>query len=186
MEVLCLKGEHRMSQIVIVTAIGARDKPGIIAALTEAVYEVGGSLDDATMTRLHGAFATMLGARLADESAVNDLRRRLQEVAAQLDLHVTVDEIPDDHEETAPDHLITVYGADRPGIVHQIASLLAGEGVNITDLDTRVAGASGSPVYVMFLETSGGDWRALPQKLGKVAASLGVDIGHKELDTEAL
>ena len=56
-----------MSQIVIVTAIGARDKPGIVAALTEAVYEVGGSLDDATMTRLHGAFATMLAAAMGEK-----------------------------------------------------------------------------------------------------------------------
>lgn len=175
-----------MSQMVIVTAIGARDKPGIIAALTQAAYDAGGSLDDATMTRLHGAFANMLAVRLADEAAVDDLRRRVQNVAERLDLHVTVDEIPDDHEEPAPDHLITVYGADRPGIVHQIASLLAAEGVNITDLDTRVAGAADMPVYVMFLETAGGDWSALPAKLGKVAASLGVDIGHKELDAEAL
>lgn len=175
-----------MSQIVIVTAIGARDKPGIIAALTEAVNEVGGSLDDATMTRLHGAFATMLAARLPDGSAVSDLRERLKGASRRLDLQVTVEEIPDAHEDQAPDHLITVYGADRPGIVHQIASLLASEGANITDLDTRVAGASGRPVYVMFLETAGGDWGALPEKLAAVAKSLGVDIGHKELDTEAL
>ena len=175
-----------MSQIVIVTAIGARDKPGIVAALTEAVYEAGGSLDDATMTRLHGAFATMLAARMPDDSATQTLRAGLKGVAERLGLHITVDEIPDAHEEQAPDHLITVYGADRPGIVHQIATVLAAEGANITDLDTRVAGGAGNPVYVMFLETAGGNWQTLPEKLASAAKSLRVDIGHKELDTEAL
>jgi glycine cleavage system transcriptional repressor len=175
-----------MSQIVIVTAIGARDKPGIVAALTEAVYEAGGSLDDATMTRLHGAFATMLAARMPDDAAIETLRQQLIKASLRLELHVEVDEIPDAHEEQPPDHLITVYGADRPGIVHQIASALAAEGVNITDLDTRVAGASDQPVYVMFLETAGGNWQTIPAKLSAVAKSLGVEIGHKELDAEAL
>jgi len=174
-----------MTEIVIVTAIGARDKPGIVAALAEAIYSAGGSLDDATMTRLHGAFATMLAARLPEE-AKDDLRSRLAGVTERLGLHVTIDDIPDAHQDAPPDQLVTVYGADRPGIVHQIASLLAEHGANITDLDTRVAGARDKPVYVMFLETAGGDWRQLPGKLSGVAGALGVEVSHKELDAEAL
>ena len=49
--------------VVVVTAVG-RDQPGIIAALAKAVFDLGGNLDDATMTRLHGAFSTMVAARL--------------------------------------------------------------------------------------------------------------------------
>ena len=155
-----------MSVFVIITAIGAKDRPGIIAAITGAVYESGGSLDDATMTRLHGAFANMLSARLPSESSVVALRSALEDVAARLDLHVSVDPIPDKNitearREAPPDHLITVYGADKPGIVHRVATLLAAHGANITDMDTRLAGASEKPVYVMFLETAGGDWRGL-------------------------
>ena len=58
--------------------------------------------------------------------------------------------------ETAPDHLLTVYGADKPGIVHQVTSRLAALGVNITDMDTRVAGMENAPVYVMLLELATG------------------------------
>jgi glycine cleavage system regulatory protein len=40
--------------IIVITAVG-RDQPGIIAALARAVYDLGGNLDDATMTRMRGA-----------------------------------------------------------------------------------------------------------------------------------
>ena len=175
-----------MSQIVIITAIGAEDKPGIVAALTGAVYETEGNLDDATMTRLHGAFATMLAARFEDDQSVPILRAKLDTVAERLGLHIRVEPIPDARRPDAPDHLITVYGADKAGIVHAIAALLSELGVNITDLDTRVAGAPGKAVYVMLLETSGGDWNALPARLAGVAVRLGFEVSHREIESEAL
>jgi glycine cleavage system transcriptional repressor len=175
-----------MSQIVMITAIGPRDRPGIIAALTEAVYVVGGNLDDATMTRLHGAFANMLSARVENDGALVALREKLDVVALALDLNITVDLIPDAHEDELPDHQINVYGADRPGIVFEITKLLSQLGVNITDLDTRLAGAPGRGIYVMLLETNGGDWDIVPQQLADVAQKLGVEVSIREIQSEAL
>jgi glycine cleavage system transcriptional repressor len=175
-----------MSQIVIITAIGGRDKPGIVAALAEAIYEAGGNLDDATMTRLHGAFATMIAAKLPTASARALLANTLRETAARMDLHVTLEDIPDAHQELPPDHHITVYGADRRGIVTHISRLLAGAGINITDLNTRVAGGPENPVYVMMLETAGGDWEGLAERLSLTGTELGVEVLAKELETETL
>jgi len=175
-----------MSQIVMITAIGPRDRPGIVASLTEAVFAVGGNLDDATMTRLHGAFANMLSARLNDDRSLSALKDKLAEVAKRLDLYVTVDLIPDAHEEELPDHQINVYGADRPGIVYEVTKLLSELGVNITDLDTRLAGEPGKGIYVMLLETSGGDWDVVPGRLAEVAAKLGVEVSNREIQSEAL
>ena len=42
-----------------VTAIG-RDRPGIVAAITSALLEAGGNVDDSQMSILHGHFAVML------------------------------------------------------------------------------------------------------------------------------
>jgi len=175
-----------MASTVIITAIGGHDKPGIIAALAKAVYDVGGNLDDATMTRLRGAFANMLAATLPEGASAESLRDRLKPVASSLGLYVSVEEIPGNSEEPEPDHAITVYGADHPGIVHRITSLLATRGANITDLDTRVAGTQTSPVYVMVLQTSGGDWISLPSELASAAAELKVDVSVREIETEAL
>ena len=138
------------------------------------------------MTRLHGAFANMLSARVDSDDALAALREKLSVVAKKLDLHVNVDLIPDIHEDAVPDHQINVYGADRPGIVFEVTKLLAENGVNITDLDTRLAGAPGRGVYVMLLETSGGDWSIVPQRLAEVAVKLGVEVSNREIQTEAL
>src|SRR4026209_2423976 len=45
----------------------------------------------------------------------------------------------EDLAEPEPSHLVSVYGADHPGIVHAVSSALAGLGVTITDLETRLA-----------------------------------------------
>ena len=170
--------------VVVITAVG-RDKPGIIAALARAVLDLGGNLDDATMTRLHGAFATMVVARLPMGKTEADARAALAPVAEEMGLTVTVQSVPDAHSETPPDTLLTVYGADKPGIVHAVASLLAARGINITDMDTRLAGTAESPVYVMLLEAVAGDLD-LTGDLADLRQELGVDISAQPLDTEAL
>jgi len=170
--------------VVVITAVG-RDKPGIIAALARAVLDLGGNLDDATMTRLHGAFATMVVARLPMGKTEADARAALAPVAEEMGLTVTVQSVPDAHSETPPDTLLTVYGADKPGIVHAVASLLAARGINITDMDTRLAGTAESPVYVMLLEAVAGDLD-LTDDLAGLRRELGVDISARLLDTEAL
>ena len=84
---------------------------------------------------------------------------------------------------------VSVYGADHPGIVHGIAELLAGEGVNICDLGTRVIGDADRPVYAMVLEVSlppGADPDALAVRLGEVAARLGVDASLHTSDADIL
>jgi len=170
--------------IIVITAVG-RDRAGIIAALARAVLDLGGNLDDATMTRLHGAFATMVAARLPLGKTDADARAALAPVAAEMGLTVTVQSVPDAHQETPPDTLLTVYGADRPGIVYAVASRLAARNVNITDMDTRLAGTPDAPVYVMLLEAVAGGVD-LADDLAALRREMGVDISARPLDSEAL
>lgn len=174
-----------MSKIVVVTAVG-RDQPGIVAALTGAVYHAGGNLDDATMTRLHGVFSTMVSAQFPKDRTLAELRDKLDIVGSQYGLTISAEEIEARQEpEAQPDHLVTVYGADKPGIVFGITTRLASVGVNITDMDTRVAGGSSEPVYVMILEVVAGDLD-LASVLSQIRTELDVDIAVQSLDSEAL
>ena len=172
------------ASVVVITAVG-RDTPGIIAALARALLDLGSNLDDIAMTRLHGAFATMVAARLPGGKTEEDARAALAPVAEEMGLTVTVQSVPDTHSEAPPDTLLTVYGADRPGIVYAVASHLAARGINITDMDTRLAGTPDSPVYVMLLEAVAGD-TDLTEDLADLRRELGVDISAQPLDTEAL
>jgi glycine cleavage system transcriptional repressor len=176
-----------MDQIVVVSAVG-QDRPGIVAALAKALYELGGNLDDATMTRLHNVFTTMLSAKLPAGKTLDDVRAALAPVAKEKGLSIAVEtaEVSSGRPVVPPpDHMLTVYGADKPGIVYKVAAYLAERGINITDMDTRAAGTSDAPVYVMLLEVTAGE-RDIDGDLAALKADLGVDITVQYLDTEAL
>jgi glycine cleavage system transcriptional repressor len=174
-----------MKQMVVITAVG-QDRPGIVSALAKAMFDIGANLDDATMTRLHNAFATMVSAALPDEISVDDCRIALADVSESMGLTVTVQAVPSDRvEDTPPDHLLTVYGTDKPGIVYHVARRLAERGVNITDMDTRRAGSEAAPLYIMLLEIASGDID-LTSDLAALRAELSVDISLQRLDREAL
>jgi len=138
------------------------------------------------MTRLHGVFSTMLSVQIGKDHSLEELRTYLDGVGESLGLIISAEEIDADYEpEAQPDHLITVYGADKPGIVYGITTRLASVGVNITDMDTRVAGGSDKPVYVMILEVVAGDLD-LSALLSQIRTELNVAIAVQSLDSEAL
>jgi len=88
-----------------------------------------------------------------------------------------------------PSHVITLYGADHPGIVNSVTAALAERGVNITDLDTHLVGEESEPVYMMILEV------ALPEDLSgegletflrEVAREQKLELSVRPLDQIAL
>jgi glycine cleavage system transcriptional repressor len=163
-----------------VTAVGA-DRPGIVAAVTGAIADHGCNLEDSSMTILRGQFAMMLVVDAPAGVGVHDLEAALAGPGAELDLVVTVrpavEPAPAPASEDTVSWTVSVYGADHPGIVHGVTSLLAERSLNIVDLSTRVIGAPEDPVYTMLLEVTlppGGDPRALERDLEAKAVELGV------------
>lgn len=123
-----------------VTAIG-RDRPGIVAGITAALLEVDGNVDDSQMSILHGQFAVMLIVSVPDGTSTEELSARLEEAGREFGLGaITVSPVESLERGPMATHVLTVYGADRPGIVHDVADLLAARAVNITDLRTRRTG----------------------------------------------
>ena len=138
--------------LVAVTVVGV-DRPGIVAAMAKVLFETGCNLEDVSSTILRGHFSMMLLVHAPGEVDVGHLERDLAAAGDPLGLTVTVRAV----EETAaevphPTHMISVYGADRPGIVFKIAEALAGVGANITDLTSRVIGDADRPLYAVMLE----------------------------------
>ncbi len=77
--------------------------------------------------------------------------------------------------------MVSVYGADHPGIVHRFVTLLADAQVNITDLATRVIGDAADPVYAMVLDVE------LPadlavESLQEQVAALATEVGVDAID----
>jgi glycine cleavage system transcriptional repressor len=175
-----------------VSAVG-RDRPGIVAAIADALFDLDGNVEDSRMTILRGHFAVMLIVSLPAGSggdAGDALEQRLSVVREELGLDaLTVSEVSEVGAAGAsPTHVITVYGADHPGIVHSISAELAERDVNITDLQTKLAGEGESPLYVMMLEVELGDNDPgeVTEALAGVGESAAVEVSIGELDSEAL
>jgi glycine cleavage system transcriptional repressor len=88
-----------------------------------------------------------------------------------------------------PSHVITLYGADHPGIVNAVTAALAERGANVTDLDTHLVGEETEPAYMMILEVSlpeGLTGRGLETSLREVAEEQKLELSVRPLDQVAL
>lgn len=161
----------------VVTAVG-EDRPGIVAALTEALLGLGGNLADVRAALLRGSFATMLAVSVPDECDASRLEGALAPAATRLGLGLHIaPAAPAAPAALRPRAVLSVYGADRPGIVHGVAAHLAGLGGNIIDLSARRVGDP--PVYVLGIELEvppGFDAPRLRERLAAVAAEYGVEL----------
>lgn len=131
----------------MLTLIG-EDKPGIVAAVTKALFDLGLNLGETSMLRLGGNFTVMM--MVAGVHQEDELRDRLKPVLEAQGMCLHVDPIQAHlHEHLLPNIQVTVTGADRAGIVAQVTAALAASGFNILDLESDVAGTAHKPIYIM-------------------------------------
>jgi len=173
-----------------ISAIGA-DRPGIVAAVTGALVEQGCNLEDTSMSILRGHFAMMLVVAAPAGVGAGDVEASIAAATAELELVTVVRPIADGVPRSPGGEAwtVSIYGADRPGIVHRVATALAQEGANVVDLSTRVIGEEERPVYAMFLDVTvppGSDATALTGRLDALAAELGVSCTAHPADADIL
>ena len=166
----------------MVTLIG-KDRPGIVSHVTAALYEGGGNLGETSMMRLGGNFSIMMMVEFSGRT--KELHDVLSTVTESMDLHLHIDRIDAKlHEHKIPDVRISVYGADRAGIVSKVTTALAEAGLNILDLESDVAGVEEKPVYIMNIEGEASEGvKALESALQIVREEDGVDAELTEIDT---
>ena len=163
------------------TAVG-RDRPGIVAAVSHALLDHSVNIEDSQMTILRGHFTMVLVVAPPDSADLNRLRADLDAVRERLDLEVLALsplEEADPAAEPAPTHIVTLYGADHPGIVHAATSVLAERSIPTTDW----------AIYALMMEIAppeGADTPELESALKDVAHEQGVDLTVRELDEDVL
>jgi glycine cleavage system transcriptional repressor len=175
--------------MILITATG-RDKPGMVAALSQKLFEANCNIEDATMTRLSGEFAMILVVAPPPAMSTPALAELLKPLHDSHDLRIHCSEVSDEDRSTpseAPRFILSVYGADKTGLVARVAQILAAHEVNITDLQTRVAAAH--TVYVMIFELELPETltvETLRSALDEVARELQVEYSLRALDEDAL
>jgi glycine cleavage system regulatory protein len=163
----------------LVLTIVAKDKPGIVQDVSEAVASHNGNWLDSSMVRLGGEFAGI--ARVSIPAAQDAALRATLKALSGQGLVITVHDGSDSGRiDGWPAHL-TVSGADHPGIVRDISSALAAGGVSIEELHTEQypASMSGQSLFeatarVVIPDGQGVD--QLRERLEKLAQDIMVDI----------
>ncbi len=132
---------------LVLTVLGP-DRPGLVEALAGPIAAHGGNWLESRMAHLAGKFAGILRLEV-EEAHAAPLAAALAALEAQgLKVVVERDDAP-----PAPADLrfmvVELEGLDRPGLVKEIAQVLAERGVNIEELVTNRSSApmSGEPLF---------------------------------------
>lgn len=172
-------------------SVVGRDRPGIVAEVSRVLFELGCNIEDSTCTILSGQFAMILVIAHQKFSSAAEIDPFFDPVRKSMGLTVSLHTLKD--EEISREkgfggrpHIISVYGADRPGIVYSVARELARLQVNVTDLNTQVVGAKDRPVYMMVLEVDipeSVDMKELEREFDKIRKELSVSISVRPIES---
>ncbi len=177
-----------MSSVLL--SISGHDRPGIVCDVAEALLHLNANIEDSSMTALRGRFTMMLIVRLPEDRSISELKAALAELEQRTRLTVQSQTISDE-EATAPalqpDHVITVHGADKAGIVHAVSDALSTLGISVVDVSTQSRPTEQGDVYMMVLEVAaGGQGDAMKIALDAVAKQIAVDVDLHVLDDAIL
>ncbi len=170
-----------MASTHLVLTVIARDQPGVVEALSQAVAQQDANWLGSRMARLGGEFAGIVEVSVPTSNATA-LRDALTALEAR-GLRVLIQESTaraDSGGDSRRLHLELV-GNDRPGIVAEISQALARRGVNVDELETSCESAamSGDALFraTAQLEVPAGlTVESLGEELEKIAADLMVDL----------
>jgi len=125
----------------IVLTVICDDRPGIIARLSHLVEEHGGNWTESSMLSLAGKFAGILLAQVPAEQSESLIGQLLQldGEGMQITAHRSS---PPAADLEAREFVLELIGQDRPGIVHDITSILSRHGVNVLELESGCESAS--------------------------------------------
>jgi len=142
-----------MDKKYIMTAF-SKDRPGIVADLTEIIYENGGNLEDSTMTSMLDEFVIILlftaKEEIFEKQLSNDCRRLEKEKGITAFVR-TVESAAREAKEKINKKTINVEGVDQAGIVYNISRFLADSDINIENLTSQriISPESGTAIYTM-------------------------------------
>ncbi|MBI3306227.1 MAG: ACT domain-containing protein [Candidatus Omnitrophica bacterium] len=179
-----------MKNHAMLTVFG-KDRPGIIAAVTEVLFQQGCNLEDVSMTVLEGELVmmTVVGFDKRRQKKILEVLQRVLE--KKMRFNFSWRELSgaihrgEKHTKNSESYIITCAGKDRTGIVYRVSRLMAKCGLNISDLNCKILGYGPNAVYTMLLEVDvprAFSLSKLERSLKVLAKSLKISIDLKPLE----
>lgn len=172
-----------MENKFIMTAFG-KNRPGIVAGISQVIFENGCNLEDSNMGRLADEFTLILLLSGQGDNLQEKLSRDCKRLEMEKDVFVFLRPL-DYHSPDVPYtndfRTISVEGLDHAGIVFSISKMLADKNINIETLKSRKRNSpnSGTAIFSMEIQVDIPDNVSitdLDKELDLLANELNVDI----------
>ncbi len=171
---------------------GGVDRKGVVKALTAILKEQGFNIEDSSMIMLRHTFSMIMILTYRKKTDAKKLIKKLSDFGRDFEMTTDIRTISDkemkEYRQKGDNLVISISGADKPGIVNSITSVIADLGGNITGLTTKSSQSVRPAVYYMLLEVD------MPKKavlsaetrLKAAAKKLGVHINISRENKEIL
>ncbi len=124
-----------MRQNYVISYLG-KDKPGLVDQLSQAVSSQGGSWLASRSVNLGGMFGGIIEINLPTEQ-LPQLEQAMQDVRKQAS-KLLIEPVGAAADGDSQHYQLKVVGADRPGIVAEVAAILSRLQVNIEEMETEI------------------------------------------------
>ena len=125
----------RVNSMVI--AVMDRDRPGIVAEVTEAISAMGGNLADLSQTVLHGYFTMILAAVFPSGLSSRQIEQALSDGISSRVFVIEAEGLPPETGHSEHVYVLSAIGRDRVGLVARVSRFCCDRGVNILDLTSH-------------------------------------------------
>ncbi len=166
-----------------ILSILGRDRPGIVAAVSRALFQQNCNIENVSQAMLQAEFAGIFIVSMPPGISAENLHHNLRAALSPLGLHVHTKpcETGEDSNAAGPcePFVITTRGPDRKGFVADISEVIARHGVNITNLQAVFKGGDAPGDNIMIYEVDVPtivDHQALASALRATAESLELEI----------
>jgi len=169
-----------MSKKYVIT-LTAANRVGILAAVTRALEELGGDLEEVNVSVLQRFFTIILAADFPKDLSREVIRDHLKGLGRPYGLEAVIkdpekEELAEHRNGDYDEYLLSISGRNQPGMIKQVSSRLAQDGIDIKKLYAIKHEAKDSP-FTMELQLHvpiGIDPAALPGELEILGQSAGV------------
>ncbi len=131
----------------------SKDRPGIIADITGAIFELNGDLADLNQSILCGYLTMILIATFDSGVTPEDIYAKLSHIKAEEKFEAIIKEMDTPIEiakSNMPEkmYIVTAQGKNKSGLVYGISSFCNSHNINILDLSTTLE----DDIYTMILQ----------------------------------
>ena len=166
-----------------IMAAFSKDRPGVVADITELLYENGCNLEDSSMANIMDEFAILLLFSGRGDGLKDQLTEACQKLEKEKGITAFIRAVETQARENQGSYFrktITVEGLDQTGIVYKVSRFLVNNNINIESLTSqrRLSPESGTAIYFMNIKVQ------VPQEVSAESLEEGLSRVGAELHLE--